>query len=140
MSKPDPLDPKNATKSRFEISDDELNARMKRQEKIHDEPLREATATIGKAICIVLAKLGVNCEMDNIPDQQAELGIRIISEERPDMFGLNGYYVMVARGGDLHPYAWIGDARLDSNGNVWCDICWIKEHRLESIGGTKVVG
>jgi hypothetical protein len=138
VSKPDPLDPKNAKTTRFEISADELEARMQRQQKMRVEPVQRAVAILEAALDIVMKKLGVNVE-DDIPLQQEALGIIIVEETRPEMAGLNGFFVNVVRNGDIIPYAWVGAARLNSMGECFCDIQWFQEERMDSIGGERII-
>lgn len=140
MSKKDPLDPKNVTTTRFEISQDELEARMERQRKMHDEPVSRAVALLHEALTQVLTKLGVDCtqDRDNIAMQQQDLGITIWEHTDDRSPQINGFFIHIG-GGDFIPYAWVGSARLDTGGNVWCDIQYFQEGKMESLGGIKVV-
>lgn len=125
-------------KDRFHISADELESRMQRQIKYHDEPIQKAVAILEMALNTVLTKLGVNVEWGNIPFQQEQLGIIITEETRPEMAGLNGFFVSIRKKGDLIPYAWIGQAQLNSIGECSCEIHWFQDERMDEIGKVKL--
>jgi hypothetical protein len=133
MSKPNPLDPKVATTKATEISADELTARMEKQELIHDEPLRKAVKVLEGAIEKVVKSLGVNVEHD-IPSQLKFLNIHIKEVEN-----YPGIFIMIDKGIEIEPYAWVSDAIMMSDGTYKYEIQWFRENRLETIGGVKVV-
>lgn len=126
-------------KDRFNISADELESRMENQEKHHDEPIRKAVAVLEMALDTVLEKLGVNFELGNIQLQQEALGIIITEEIRPEFASINGFFVSVVKDNDIVPYSWIGDAKLNSMGEVSCEIQYFIDDRLEVIGGGKII-
>jgi hypothetical protein len=121
-------------KSRFEISSDELEHRMQKKTKLHDEPCQKAAKLLETALDLVMTKLGVNIEED-IPMQQEQLGIIVTEETREEMAGLQGFYVIV----NLEPYCWIGNARLNHIGECFVDIHYFKEERLEEVGGERLI-
>ena len=134
-------DDQRTLKDRFSISQDELEDRMQRQAKLHKEPVQRAVALLEAALDKVLIKLGVDVsDPDSIPDQQEALGIMITEETRPEMAGLQGFYVFVTKNHELIPYSWIGAARLNSNGECFVDIQYFMDNRLEETGGIKLVG
>jgi len=127
-------------KDRYHISVDELAARMQAQEKYHNDPVKKAVALLDLALEKVLTKLGVNVELGDIPAQQDQLGIIVTEETREELAGINGYYIFLSRKEDLIPYAWIGAARLNSNGECFVDIQYFQDNRLDEVGGIKLVG
>jgi hypothetical protein len=124
-------------KDRFSISADELESRMQRQEKYHTQPIQKAVSILEMALDTVMKKLGVDVTQD-IPSQQKELGIIITEETRVEMGGLNGFFVSIAGRGEIVPYAWIGEAKLNSVGECSCEIHWFKDERMDEIGGVKL--
>jgi DNA replicative helicase MCM subunit Mcm2 (Cdc46/Mcm family) len=128
-------------KTRYEISSDELNNRMERQARYHEEPVQRAVAVLEAALDSVMKKLGVDVDQDpeNIQMQMDNLGIDVRSIDDPSMPKACGFYVFLIRGSDITPYAWIGDARLDQMGQCWCDIQWFREERLSETGGIKLL-
>jgi hypothetical protein len=136
MSKPDPLDPKNAKTTAFQISEDELNARMEKQRKMHDEPLEKAAQVLESAICQVVSKLGVDTtkDDDSIHFQMDFLGIYINTLE-----GYPGIFVNLDKGTDIEPFAWISDAILKSDGVYHYEIHWFKEDAMKEIKGDKIL-
>ena len=124
-------------KDRFHVSADELEHRTQKQILEHDSPIRNAVGIIEAALETVLKKLGVDVTGD-IPLQQEQLGIIITEETRPEMAGLNGFFVSVIRKGDIVPMAWIGDAQLNSMGECSCAIHWFQEERMSEVGGIKL--
>jgi len=141
MSKKNPLDPKTAKTTRFEISEDELEARMEVQRKVHDEPIQQAVALLDAALEKVLASLGVDFTQspESIRMQQEFLGIEIMENTDERVPQLNGFFVFVIKGETLIPYSWVGAARINSRGECFVDIQWFMDERLEETGGVKVV-
>ena len=134
-------DDQRMIKDRFSISADELEDRMQRQTQLHKEPVQRAVALLEAALDKVLTKLGVDVsDPDSIPDQQEDLGIMITEETRPEMAGLQGFFVFVTHRHELIPYCWIGAARLNSVGECYVDIQYFMDNRLEKTGGIKLVG
>lgn len=125
-------------KDRFSISADELEHRMQKQVLEHDTPIKKAVGIIEAALETVLEKLGVDITGD-IPLQQEQLGIIITEETRPEMAGLNGFYVSVAREGDVVPFSWIGDAKLNSSGECSCEIHYFQDNKLDIVGGIRLL-
>lgn len=137
---PKPAD-QRTIKDRFSISSDELEDRMQRQAKLHEEPIQRVVALLEAALDKVLVKLGVDVsDPDSIPAQQDALGIMITEETRPEMAGLQGFFVFVTHRHELIPYAWIGAARLNTIGECFVDIQYFQDQRLEETGGIKLVG
>lgn len=126
-------------KDRFQISADELNARMEKKALLHDEPCQKAVLLLEAALDKVLTKLGVNVSEGDIPFQQEQLGILIMEENREDMAGLQGFFVFVRKDEDLVPYAWIGSARLNHLGEGFVDIQFFQDNRLDETGGIKLI-
>ena len=124
-------------KDRFKVSADELEHRMQKQALEHDAPIQKAVGIIEMALETVLKKLGVDVT-GNIPLQQEQLGIIITEETRVEMGGLQGFFVSVARNGDVIPVAWIGDAQLNSMGECSCQIHSFLDERLIEVGGVKI--
>ena len=134
-------DDQRTLKDRFSISADELEHRMQLQKKQHEEPVQKAVALLEAALDRVLTKLGVDVsDPDSIGQQQMDLGIMITEETRPEMAGLQGFFVFVSHNDDLVPYAWVGAARLNSVGECFVDIQYFQDQRLEETGGIKLVG
>ena len=133
-------DPNTGVKmDRFAISQDELEARMIQKQKEQDEPVQKAVALLEAALERVLESLGVNLEMGDYPAQQDQLGIIITEETRPELAGINGFFIFVNRKDDLIPYGWVGAARLNKEGECFVDIQYFEDDRLEETGGFKVV-
>ena len=133
-------DDQRMIKDRFSISQDELEDRMQRQAKLHKEPIQRAVALLEAALDKVLTKLGVNVsDPDSIPAQQDALGIMITEETRPEMAGLQGFFIFISHKQDLVPYCWIGAARLNSIGECFVDIQYFQDQRLEETGGIKLI-
>ena len=121
----------------FEISEDELCARMLKQEQCHEIPLKSVVDFIGDAIGKVLKSLGIDISQndDMIKQQQTDLGITI-SEHSPEEMGqLSGLYII---SGDV-PIAIIGDAFLGSDGLAYLDIFWIQKDSMKRFGGVKII-
>jgi len=129
-------------KTRYEISSDELNDRMERQQRFHEEPIQRAVAVLEAALDSVMKKLGVDVDQDpeNIQMQMENLGIDVRSIDDPSMPKACGFYVFLIRGSDIIPHSWIGDARLDQMGQCWCDIHLFNDDRLIESGGIKILG
>jgi hypothetical protein len=138
---PDKID-QRTIKDRFSISQDELEDRMQRQQKYHEEPIQKAVRIMDQARDKVMRRLGVDTEqpVEILHLQQESLGILMIQETRPEMAGLNGWSIFAPKNNDLVPIAWVGAAYLDSNGDCWCEIHWLQENRMEKYGGTKLIG
>lgn len=130
----------NTVKKWFEISDDELEHRMQLQARYHDEPVTKAVAVLTEALDTVMKSLGIDITKDNdhIRQQQDDLGITIWTEERPEMAGLQGFFVHIGYS-EYIPYAWVGAARLSSDGKCYCDIHYFNDERLVEMGGFKVI-
>jgi len=124
-------------KDRHSISSDELESRMQKQAKFHDEPLTKAVAVLEEALEKVVASLGVDITKDDesIRMQQELLGI-----ERNTLEGFPGMFVSENRGGEVVPYAWISDAILKSDGTYHYEIQYFQTNKLEEIGNIKIVG
>ena len=140
MSKKDPLDPKAVKTTAFEISEDELEARMKKQEELHNEPVQKAVAILEAALCTVLTKLGVDCNLEDdvVKAQQEFLGITIWEHTDERSPQLNGFFVHVGHE-NYTPFAWVGAARINHLGQCFCDIQWLQEDRMTETGGIKLV-
>ena len=139
MGKKDPLDPKNITTNRFQVSVDELEARMQRRHEKHVAPAEKAAEVMGDAVYRVLARLGVHTNQDPeiVKAEQEALGITIwdrFDEEQPQ---LNGFYIHKDYD-EYTPFAWVGDAFLDTEGKCWCTIWWFGPNIEERFGGFKV--
>lgn len=124
---------------RFNISADELTARMLRKHKEQTEPAQRAAELLDAALELVVKKLGVIPELGNIPEQQEALGIIITEETREDYAKINGFFVFVQKSDDIVPYAWVGAARLNSQGECFVDIHYFMDNRLEETGGIKLI-
>lgn len=128
----------------FEISEDELNHRMEAK-KEHDEPMTQAVRILEAAVDKVLEKLGVNIGLGDIPAQMDALGIIMSEHTEENAPQLNGFFVYVSRfvpsmqDWDIIPYAWVGAARVNSNGECFCDIQWFQDNRLDETGGIKII-
>lgn len=133
----DPLDPKEVKTTRFEISEDELQAREQRQQEL-EEPGRKATMILEAALEKVMMSLGVDVTQD-IPAQQEALGIMITENLEESTPKLNGFFVFVDRDGETIPYAWVGAVRIDSTGQCLCDIQWFMDERLDQVKGMRLV-
>jgi hypothetical protein len=140
MSKPNPLDMKHVKTSRYEISEDELLARMDQQQKLHVEPIQRAVALLEEALTQVLSGLGVDCTKDkeDISKQQDDLGITIWEHTDERSPQINGFFIHVDYG-DFTPYAWVGGAKLNHEGKCFCDIQYFMTEKLETKGGFKLV-
>lgn len=134
----DTSDPKQFKGAWHEISEDELNHRMELKRKLRDEPVQKAVAMIEAAMDKVMESLGVDTSRDDIPLQQEALGILITEHTDERAPQLNGFFIYVARGNDLVPYAWVGSARVDSTGEVLVDIHWFQREKATQIGGLKL--
>ena len=140
MSKKDPLDPKNVKTTRFEISADELEARMQRQQEMHVEPIQKAVALLTAALEKVMKKLGVDTTLADevVRAQQEFLGISVMENTEESQPQLNGFYVYVGYD-EFIPYCWIGAARLNSAGECFVDIQYFEDNRLEETGGLRLI-
>jgi hypothetical protein len=132
----DPLDPKEVKTTAFQISEDELTARMERQRKQHDEPLQKAAELLEAAIERVVVSLGVDITKDteSIHMQMDMLGISINT-----LGDYPGVFVSLDKGDEFTPYAWISDAKLMSDGTYHYEIQWFKGNRMDEIGGIRLV-
>jgi hypothetical protein len=131
------IDPKDKRKW-FEISEDELNARMEAKKALQIEPGQKAVEMLNAALDKVLTQLGVNIELGDIPAQQDQLGIVIAEHTDERAPQLNGFFIYTSRTGDLVPYAWVGSARVDSNGDVLVDIQWFQKGKMTTLGGLRL--
>ena len=135
----------NPIKDRFSISADELNFRMEKQKKLHDEPCQEAVLILEAALDKVLEKLGVNTSQvypdgsSAVADQMDALGIMMTENTDERTPQINGFFVFVTKDCDIIPYAWVGAARINSNGECFCDIHWFVDNRLDETGGVKLI-
>lgn len=136
MSKPDPLDPREVKTTRFQISEDELQAREQRQEELN-EPGRKAVMILEAALEKVMASLGVDIAKD-IPPQQEALGITITDNTEETTPQLNGFFIFIERDGELIPHSWVGAVRIDSTGQCLCDIQWFMDERLDQVRGMRL--
>jgi hypothetical protein len=98
---------------------------MQMQQKYHNEPIQKAVAILEQALNTVMTKLGVDITQD-IPSQQRALGIIVTEETREEMAGLNGFFVSVVWKGEIVPFAWVGQAQLNSIGECSCEIHWFQ--------------
>lgn len=128
-------------KSRFEISTDELQHRIDLQQKYHNEPIQQAVAILEAAVDKVISSLGVDTskEPEVITMQMDSLGIFINSIEDETMPKAMGIYVSITSGKDIIPYAFVGNARLDSGGRCYCDILFFMSNKLDETGGIKIL-
>jgi hypothetical protein len=124
-------------KDRYSISADELESRMQKQAKFHDEPLTKAVAVLEEGLLKIMASLGVDItrDDDSIRMQQEFLGIDVNTLD-----GYPGVFISVSRKGEPVPYAWISDAILKSDGTYHYEIQFFQNNKLEEIGGIKIVG
>jgi len=123
-------------KTRYEISADELNNRMERQARFHEEPIQRAVAVLEAGLEKVIASLGVDMTKgdESIRLQQELLGI-----ENRTLEGYPGVFVLVNKSGEPAPYAWISDAILRSDGTYHYEIHWFQKDKLEVMGGIKIL-
>lgn len=126
-------------KDRYSISADELEARMQAQEKYHNTPVKRAVAVLEMALDKVMGGLGIYPELGDVQAQQDALGIIVTEETREEMAGLQGFFVFISRNGDIIPYAWIGQAMLNSMGEVSCEIHMFQDERLVVVEGGKIL-
>lgn len=136
MSKPDPLDPKNIKTTRFEISEDELTARMQKQFSMHDKPLMRAAKVLESAIGKVVSRLGVDVTKgdESIRTQMELLGIHCNTLEN-----YPGIFIALDKGDGFTPYAWISDAVLTSDGKYHYEIQWFVDNRMDAVEGEKII-
>lgn len=125
-------------KDRFHISADELESRIEKQTKHHDQPIQKAVAILEMAVDTVLKKLSVDTTRDDVAEQMDLMGIVMTEESREEMAGLNGFFIFVRKKNDLIPYAWVGQAQLNSIGECSCEIHWFQDERMSEIGGVKL--
>lgn len=134
--------------TRFVISADELNHRMEQKKKLRDDPVQRAVGILEAAVDTVLRELGVNIELGDIPAQMDALGIIMTENTNEQTPQLNGFFIYTTKRlfgpiepeVDIVPYAWVGSARLNSNGECFCDIQWFQKNKLSETGGVKLVG
>lgn len=130
------MKPDKTQKKWFEISEDELTARMEANQRYHDEPISKAVCMLDEARDMVMRKLGVDTssnDPETLQAQQEALGIIITEETRPEMAGLTGWFVFVRKKMKLVPFCWIGGAKLDSNGECSCEIHYFNDSRLKRL-------
>jgi uncharacterized linocin/CFP29 family protein len=127
-------------KTRFEISADELEHRMKLHQEVTLDPGQKAVRILEAAIDKVLTKLGVDVtDPETIPAQQEALGIIITENTDERTPQINGFFIFAQKGKDLIPYAWVGAARLEHDGRCYCDIQYFMDNRLDETGGIKII-
>jgi hypothetical protein len=132
--------PKN---DRFKISLDEMHHRMELQQERQVDPCRMAVEIIERAIGEVMKSLGIDYDQppEIIRQQQADLGLIITEETRDEMAGVQGFYFFLKRKGrDIEPYAWCGNAMLNSQGKCSVDIHWFQKNQMSEVGGEKLIG
>jgi hypothetical protein len=135
----------NIIKDRFNISADELEARMQKQQELHNEPCQKAVMILEAALDKVLEKLGVNTTQvypdgsSTVADQMNALGIIMTENTDERSPQINGFFIFVTRNCDLIPYAWVGAARINHNGECFADIQWFVDNRLDETGGVKLI-
>jgi hypothetical protein len=128
-------------KTIYEISADELEYRMLKQQEMHNEPCQKAVQILESALESVLKSLGVNVEADEetIALQLDNMGIYVNSVDDERMPKAMGIYVSVTVGKDIIPYAWVGDARLNSDGRCFCDVMWFTKNKMDETGGVRLI-
>ena len=126
-----------ATKKWFEISEDELQHRMDLQQKFSIEPIQKAVFLLEQALNDVLKGLGVDTEED-IPAQQDALGITIQMETRPELAGINGFYVYIGYD-KVIPYAWVGAAQITSDGKCKVEVHFFMQERMVDKIGPRII-
>lgn len=136
------INPKEVKTTIFEISTDELEARMEAKRKLQDEPIQQAVELLEAALDKVMTSLGVDVTQspESIRMQQDFLGIEIQENTDEATPNLNGFFVFVYKDNDIIPHSWIGAARIDSNGRCFVDIQTFEDNRLQETGGFKLVG
>ena len=136
------INPKEVKTTIFEISADELEARMEAKRKLQDEPCQQAVMLLEAALDKVMISLGVDVTQspESIHMQQDFLGIEIQENTDEATPQLNGFFVFVHKNNDIIPHSWIGAARIDSTGRCFVDIQYFQDNRLEETGGIKLVG
>jgi hypothetical protein len=155
-------------RDRFSISEDEMNSRMEQKQKEQVEPAQKGVALLEAACDKVLNSLGVDTSnADLVAKQMVELSI--VMDEHTDERApqLNGFFFYICKmkrkfeslppgiptplalfevNGELFfklcdmiPYAWVGAVRVNSRGEVFCDIQWFQDNRLTETGGEKII-
>lgn len=86
---------------------------------------------MSEALDKVMSKLGVDVAQDEeaIKRQQEELGITIWEHEDERAPQINGFFIHIGYERFI-PFAWVGNARLDVNGECYCDIQWFQTNKL----------
>jgi len=108
-----------------EVSSDELESRMFRHTVLHDEPLSKAGAMVYSALDKVLERLGIDTNGD-VKTQQEYFGIYVtpMGEEWPEKVRGMTVSKRVSTGPepDIMPFAWISEAKIESSGDIYCDV------------------
>jgi len=125
------------TKKWFEISEDELMHRMELQQKFVIEPIEKAVFLLEQALNDVLKGLGVDVEQE-IPPQQYDMGITITEETRPEMAGINGFFVYIGYDKFI-PYAWVGAAQVTEDGKCRVETHFFQKERMINNVGSKII-
>ena len=127
------------------ISADELQHRMDEKNRLRDEPLTRAVALLESALDTVITSLGVNVNTDpqTLHMEMDLMGIMVIEHDEVSQPSANGFYVILRktdRDGmfDYIPYAWVGGARVNSEGRCMVDIQWFGDERLTEIAGDRL--
>jgi len=128
-------------KAWFEVSEDELCARMLKKVQVKDSPAHKAVEVLEAGIDSVLKTLGVDVTRDDIPDQMNSLGILMTEHTDERAPQLNGFFIYLMRPAqnDMIPYAWVGSAQINSEGKCCCEIHRFIDERMSEITGIKVV-
>jgi hypothetical protein len=127
-------------KTVFEISADELEYRLVKQQEIHNDPCHRAVKILEAALDNVLEARGVDTsDPETVAEQMINLGIIMTENTDERTPQLNGFFVFIQKDGDLIPYAWIGAARITREGKCFCDIQWFMDNRLDETGGIKLI-
>jgi len=105
-------------KTRYEVSEDELEYRQMLHEQWKVQPSRKAVMILQDRIAEVLKKLGVNtdADADSIRIQMEIMGIFINSLSEEIAPKAAGIYITTSIAGMLAPYAWISTAKVTRTG------------------------
>lgn len=134
------MKPMDMRKTRHEISEDELLARMEFKEKASDYPRRAAVALLEVGLNKVLREFGIDVETD-IPLQCEVLGIVVTDapEGTPEGFHVLRRFVRTSdMKVDYVPIAWIGGAGVSHLGHVVASIQWFQKNIEEELVGPKM--
>lgn len=115
-----------------EISADELESRMFRHKVLHDEPISMAGAMVYRALDDVLRQIGINVDADDVDYQQQLMGVHVIEMGKDGGWSEDcyGYVVYWERFEDV-PYAYIHDPKIESNGDVVCEVWYYVGNYME---------